>query len=320
MSNLVPFEGGQLPTYGRTKGPVENDFASGGLGFPVMSIKGKEWKVRKGDEETLLKRKDEDGELVPATSIEAVILKVFPGKGKTSKIWYAQKFVEGSDAKPDCYSNDGETPAADAPKKQAAKCALCPKNVWGSEISEDGKQLKACKDSKRLAIAAPDKLDDPMLLRVPATSLKALGLYGKELADRGIKSQLVVVRMKFASGVAHPQLEFKPVSFLDEAAYKKAVEVSEGDTVQAICGMSLADEFAPQPEKAEAETSAPETTKTETADPVKKPEPKKAKKADDLPTEPPKGSKPVKVEEPKIVAASEGLEAALEGLDFSDDE
>lgn len=235
MSNVIPFEGGKLPSFLKAADVAalvsELTANVGGGGFPVMSIKGKVFSLVKGGErETLMNPNDPDE---VATSINVVILKANAG---LSKVWYAKNFVEGSDAKPDCFSHDGVAPDPSVESPQSKKCSICPKNQWGSKISDDGKKMKACADSRRLAIANPDELDNPILLRAPAATLKPLAEYGESLAKRGVPYNAVVTKIGFDREAASPKLTFKAVSFVSEEQFAKIGEVVAGDVVESILG------------------------------------------------------------------------------------
>lgn len=233
---MVAIKSSKLPAHlaGKVKGGNVFAAAVSAGGFPVVSIKGKVFHLIRGDERTLV-TKGEDGE--PAASLEAVILSVNPNK---SKVFYDSGYEEGSVAKPTCYSNDGLAPASDSESPQATKCAVCPHNQWGSRITDNGGKGKACSDSMRLAVAAPDQLNDPMLLRVPAASLKTLGLYGAQLAKRGVEPLHVVTKIGFDYNVAHPALTFKATRFVEaeEFGEVEAVLLNEAETIGQITGIS----------------------------------------------------------------------------------
>lgn len=237
---MVPFEGKGLPAHiANLPGISEDDLISGtGGGFPVISIKGKVFTIVRGDERTMVTRPDADGE--PAGSIEVVILKANPNLSKT---YYPKGYEEGTADKPTCYSNDGIAPGQDAQEPQSVKCATCAHNQWGSKISENGSKVKACSDVRRLAVAPLNQLNDPMLIRVPAASLKPLGEYGSALKKRGVKYPAVVTKISFDFSVAHPALVFKPVAFITEEMATQVQEVMRGDMVTQIIGLSNA---APQ--------------------------------------------------------------------------
>ena len=233
MSNLIPFDSAKLPaSIAKAFSVSFDDFSTGQKGgFPVISIKGKVFHIKRGDEKTLVTKPDGDGE--PAASIELIVLKTHPGVAKT---YYSKGFSEGSVEKPDCYSNDGTAPAADAQSPQAKKCAACPHNKWGSKITEDSKKGKSCADVKRLAVAPAGQINDPMLLRVPAASLKTWDQYVDLLKKRGVPPPAVVTKVGFDYTVAHPALTFKPIGFIDEAMAVEVKEVLDTDAVQNIIG------------------------------------------------------------------------------------
>ena len=233
MSNLIPFDSAKLPaSLAKAFSISFDDFSTGQKGgFPVISIKGKVFHIKRGDEKTLVTKPDSDGE--PAASLEVIVLKTHPG---VAKIYYSKGFSEGSVEKPDCYSNDDTAPAADAQSPQAKKCAACPHNQWGSKITEDGKKGKSCADVKRLAVAPAGQINDPMLLRVPAASLKTWDQYVDLLKKRGVPPPAVVTKVGFDYTVAHPALTFKPIGFIDEAMAVEVKEVLDTDVVQNIIG------------------------------------------------------------------------------------
>ena len=324
MTNLIPFESASLPAFLQETFGLTNDLlVSGGGGYPTVSIKGKVFTLKRGDEKTLITDSNDE----PARSLEVVILKAGPAGDKLSKVYYASGYTEGSDAKPLCYSNDGIAPGVNATEPQAKTCATCPKNIWGSHVSEDGKKGKACSDSKRLAIAPAGQVNDPMLMRVPAASLKALTAFGQQLAKRGVPYQAVVAKIGFDYSVAHPALTFKPVGFVDESTLSEIKEVVDSDLVKRICG-EVEDLYVPDDADTAGESfeqKKPEP-KVEPKKTVVKPKPQVTE--DDDP--PPKVKVKVEVEEeapaptPKPTAKSvvqeveDDLDAALDDMDFDD--
>lgn len=235
MSQLIPFDSANVPAV------VAKMFANAaadlvgnnpGGGFPVISIKGKVFHISRGGERTLITK---PGEEDPAASIEVVVVKANPNR---SKVFYASGYVEGETAKPTCYSNNGLEPEADAQEPQSKKCATCTHNQWGSRITDSGGKGKACADSRRIAIATPGAPNDPMLLRVPAASIKSLEEYGKLLAARGVPHQAVVTKIGFDYSVAHPALTFKPIGLIgDPALLEEVAAASETDLAAQIVGL-----------------------------------------------------------------------------------
>ena len=321
MTTIVPFSGSSnVPAFVKAAQPGNLADISIGLGFPVVSIKGKVFTLKDGDDSKLITKPGTDE---PASSLEVVILDVGPSADLkfNSRIFYAKGFEEGSNAKPDCYSNDGVEPGADAQNKQAEKCALCKHNAKGSGSTGVG---KACRSSKRMAIATPDNLDNPMLLRVPGDSLMAFSEYIKWMKKSGVSDTAhVVTKIGFDYSVAHPAPTFKGLGW----ATQDPAEAKATDTVGYITGKKA----MPTPEvevEEPFETPAPAFGKKE--EPAKVEAPKKAKPApvveedDDLPSEP-KVKTEVKVEAapksavPKadpVTVADDDLDAALDDLDF----
>jgi hypothetical protein len=198
-----------------------------------MSIKGKNFTVVRDGERTVL-TKEVDGETMAVQSIEVVLVKANKG---TSKVFYAKGYQEGSEAtKPDCFSNTGDKPDASVAQPQCKSCAACPNNQWGSKIGDNGGKGKACQDSVRMAIATPDLINDPYLLRVPPASIKSLGEYGKMLHKRGVGYNMVVTRIGFDMESPTPKLTFKPTGLLSDSAYAQVQEVVASETVSSILG------------------------------------------------------------------------------------
>lgn len=292
---VIPFENAKLPSSVASLFQVEKLGVTGIGGFPTVSIKGKVFTRVQGDEREVILRPNTDE---PAGSIEVVIVKQNPNR---SKVFYTGGYTEGSDAKPTCFSNDGITPDPQSAEKQANKCAVCKNNEWGSRITENGGKGKACADSQRIAIAPIGMLNDPMLLRVPAASLKTLDTYGDSLAKRGVPYQVVVTKIGFDYTVAHPSLTFKAMGFVDDASAKEIFETSQLSVVNQIVGIeqlfgdaaiphsedaakgSDSEEFAPEP-KAEAKAEPkPEPKAKKVVEP--KPEPKVEEPQEDAPEE-----------------------------------
>lgn len=321
MSQIIPFESAALSTNVASLFQVERLGSAPTGGFPVISIKGKVFTKTQGDTRELITKPDGDGE--PAASIEVVIVGRNPHR---SKVFYATGYTEGSDAKPTCYSNNGLTPEADAESPQAKKCATCAHNQWGSRVTDNGAKGKACADSQRLAIAPIGMINDPMLIRVPAASLKALDQYGESLVKRNVPYQLVATKIGFDYTVAHPALTFKPIGLVDEATAQQIAEVSKSDIIQQIIGLSSVpreEEFAPEsaPAIAAPVTQAPAQPAPIPVETVAKPQPAPiapAPAVEPIPVE----AAPVAKPAPQVVQTESVLESevadVLAGLDFDD--
>ncbi|MBS3785164.1 MAG: hypothetical protein KGY78_12060 [Anaerolineae bacterium] len=235
-NQVIPFDQlkGKIPAAVRAlQGQVDEDWASGqSAGFPVMSIKGKVFRIKRGDDYELVTRPDDPDEA--ASTLQITVIRA--GKG-VARTYYATSYDEDSHEAPDCYSNDGVAPAADAENKQAKKCATCPHAQWGSRISESGKKGKACSEVKRLAVAAPGAENDPMLLRIPPTSLRYWDQYVAKLNKKGLNPSMVVTKIGFDPEVAHQQLTFKPVGLINDTMAQTIAEMREEAIVKDIIGV-----------------------------------------------------------------------------------
>lgn len=311
MSKLVPFESAAVPAHIKAlQGGTNLDLTSGvNSSYPIISYKGKVWHVNEGDNSELVMAKDSDD---PAASIEVVLLKA---NSKLSKIYYSAGYEEGSTAKPDCYSNDSITPALDAQEPQHPTCGGCPHNAWGSRITDAGGKGKACGDSRRMAVAPIGELDRPMLLRVPAASLKELTEYGKSLDKRGAPYSAVVTKIGFDHEVAFPKLVFKAVRWLEESEVD-AVAAIDSQLLESITATNVApapvqDAIAGQkPANAgKADTSA---LKTEPKKPAAK---APAKAAASKPAPAPQEPEPEEAPDAVMAQADSALDDALALLD-----
>lgn len=327
--NIIPFEGKSLPAYLKKfdVSALNADLtAHAGGGFPVLSTKGNKWAVVRDGERTVLPNpKDPES---PATYVDVVIIKASKDK---SKVFYLKGYDPDSSEKqkPDCYSSDGISPAADAANPQAKKCATCAHNQWGSKIGDKGATKgKACSDNVRLAVAPAGQINDPMLLRVPPASIRNLGEYGQLLAKRGVGYNMVVTKVAFDPD-SLGKILFKPVGFLDDASYVEVQEVMESDIVRDITGGSLTQaiesvaeadikETAQEAEVQEVVKQVVSKAKQVTDDEVEtaikaaeKAEPKPAAKAKPVVEDKPVKAKPAP-------AVSEDLEMDLDGIDFDD--
>ena len=233
MNALVPQNFGQVSQRFAAQ-PVENDLSAGvQAGFGIIGYRGKVWSTRYRGEEKQLMRPDGDG---PRNSIEVVIVKA---SGHVSKIWYKDGFVEGSSAAPDCYSTNGVTPDVGSKNKQHTACASCPMNQWGSRITPAGKQGKACSDSKRLAVVPSDNIGNeilggPMLLRVPAASLRDLAGFGEKMQALGYPYYSIAARISFDPAEAYPKFTFGAIRPLNDAEADQVLALRDSRQVQVI--------------------------------------------------------------------------------------
>jgi len=259
--------------------------------YPRISIKGSRFRIVEGGNETVL----------DSTVLEAVIVGANP---KLSKTWYAKEWTPDSEATaPDCFSLDGVSPHPDSESPQNDLCASCPQNAWGSKVTAQGQQVKACSDQKRLAIVAADDPDGSVyLLNVTPSALKGLNQYQKELSVRGIAPEIVRTKISFDTKASFPKLTFSFGGFNDEFTQNAVDKLFGTEQVKQITGEQAvpsvpksAPAIEKQPEPvAPAPAPAPEPVAEESA-PVKGFGAKKAAE--------PVAEKPKVVEEPKAAPA-----------------
>lgn len=231
-------------------GELGDDLGEGlrGGGFAVISKKGSKWRIKYKGEETLITNADGD----PAPSLEAVIVKANPF---VNKQYYKGKWIEGSSSPPDCFSLDGKVPSSQVEQPQHHNCAGCPMNVWGSKINEQGKKVKACQDTKKLAIVPLKDIPNvgfngPMLYRVTSSELGDLGTFADQMKSRGYPYNSVAVRLGFDPNVSHPKVTFKAIRPLTGDEAQQVLELYKSDSVARVLAADFATEIA-------AETGAP---------------------------------------------------------------
>lgn len=214
----------------------------GGASFKRISIRGGRFRIRDGSNETVL----------PDTKLRAIIVGASPNMTKTYfKGTYNPKAEEKG---PDCYSNDGVRPAADASDPQSQLCASCQHNVWGSKLSDTGGKMKACSDQKRLAIiSADDPGSDPevYLFQVTPAALNEFRQYGNLLASKGFPPELCITEISFDTNEAYPKATFKFGGFVDEAMVPVVDSLIGSPMVNEITGeLPVAARIVEQPKAA----------------------------------------------------------------------
>jgi len=288
--NIVPFNNeSAIPAYLTTDASFLdiNKEVVRAQGFPTLSIKGMKFTITKDGVKRIVTKPDDDDEVAQHLGV------VFLRANMNAKTFYMKKYSEGEsdNTRPTCYSQDGIEPSSNAAEPQAKKCAICPHNQWGSRQGDGDKEGeskgKACQDNARIAVSAPDNLD-PMLLRVPPASLKALREMLKVVAARKVPYNAVVVKVGFDREAPSPKLTFKPIGLLDDKTYAGVRDQYDGEVVRAIVGL---DDFGMEPHapKVEPAVSADEldaalAAREVTQKAAAKPEPVAPKKAAPKPT------------------------------------
>jgi hypothetical protein len=248
--------GAVSPVFGG--GTKTNDELGAGVAssYGVVGFKGKVWSIRfQGNDEPVM-REDGDG---PKNSIEVVIVKASPA---ISKIFYKGGYVEGSNAAPDCWSADGVKPDGSVQNKVSSTCAACPMNAWGSRVTDAGKQGKACADSRRVAVVPVNDMDNelfggPLLLRIPAASLKDLKAYGDLLNSYQYPYYACATRIAFDPKEAYPKFVFSAIRPLTDDEAKKVMALRDDKRVSTVLSETAETRAAATQEAAPAVPSSP---------------------------------------------------------------
>lgn len=239
MGNVVKVNE-QLPAIFRgTDAGVFDEFSHGvTAGFPVISYRGKVWRVKQGGEEQVYLNEQKEA----VQSIEVVLVRSNPN---LAKIFYEGAYTEGDNSPPRCWSANGVTPDVGVQKPIAKACATCPNNVWGSKITPAGKKTRACADHRRMAVAfrhdVEARAEDPnhevpmFLLRTPPASLNPLKDYIEGvLKPKGVPPYAVFTRVGFDPDASHPQLTFRGVQFLNDDQAAVVMELRESEATKRI--------------------------------------------------------------------------------------
>lgn len=115
---------------------------------------------------------------------------------------YEGKFDPNNPKPPVCYAinvdEDSMVPHEKSLEPQAASCAECPHNEWGSAAESRG---KACKNIRRLALLPPDAVTDAekikateaLFLKLPVLSVRNWALYVNNVAAEFKRPPFAVV-------------------------------------------------------------------------------------------------------------------------------
>lgn len=240
---LATLQNTQLPAHlqgASAQSLALNDAALGGIksgGFPSISIKGAKFHIKDSSAEnpfqTIMVTMQDGVTQMPAPYLDLVVIAANPA---LSKEFYDRPYDDSADDKsPDCSSEDGVTPDAHITNPVSASCALCPKNAWGSKITPQGKETKACSDSKRLVIIPSAALDFKALaLDITPAALKEYGAYVRTLSARNIPIIGVVTRVTFDPTAAFPKLQFDFQRFLSAEEFTQVQARIDSDEVRNI--------------------------------------------------------------------------------------
>lgn len=226
--------------------------------FAVVTIKGKVWGIKHGGQSTPITM-NINGQLYAQPYFDVVIPLA---KAELSKTFYPSGYSDGDDSAPTCWSEDGITPLAPAAQRPidpntggpCNDCRMCPMNAFGSKVSDNGSNGKACADTRKMVVlpmvntglkdvnghdtqvldAENIRYGGPMLLRAPAASLKPVAEYSQKLQAMGVPYYAVVTRMEFDQTVAYPKFKFSALRYLSEAEAQQVVAIRNGPAAKQL--------------------------------------------------------------------------------------
>lgn len=220
---------------------------SGNPTVPRLSIKGSKFRWVKGDEESK-----------KFTSVDVVIVGVDPQGGRMNKTFYKGAYDPANPEPPDCSSINGVVPDSWVPEPQASTCARCPNNAFGSAVNNQGQRTKgkACKDSKWLWCVKLEDIDqespDYWCLGVPASSLKALSAFGRQVNKTGLPLHVIHTRIELDDEYDYPVLDLQIAGYLEEAQTEVADLLNQEQPWRDLVGSTAVPQGAIANQRAES--------------------------------------------------------------------
>jgi len=221
---------------------------SGNPTIPRLSIKGGKFRFIQGEEESK-----------KFNSVDVVVVGVDPEGGRMNKTFYKSAFDPSNPEPPDCSSINGVVPDSWVAEPQASACARCPMNAFGSATNAQGQRTKgkACKDSKWLWVVKLDEIDEESptvwCLNVPASSLKALSAFGRQVNKTGLPLHVIHTRIELDDEFDYPVLDLQIAGYLDEKQCAIADEVHDDKPWRDLVGDTSVPQGALAQQKAESQ-------------------------------------------------------------------
>jgi hypothetical protein len=239
--------------------------------YAVLTFGGKTWNIRhRGNDNPLLVRDRQTNAILgPVPTVDVIIVR---SATPISKTFYLKTYEQGSFARPDCWSTNGQTPDPGVPPatKQNANCPGCKWDAFGSSSRQVGDRIihaKRCTDNKRIAVVpagdlANEAYGGPMLLRLPPTTFQGLAEVQDQLLQQGYHYYGVVMRCSFDHEVTHPKIIFTPVRVLNDHEATEIVALQDSPIVSRILSEEVVEVKADPKQAAPPEASAPITPPT----------------------------------------------------------
>ncbi len=168
---------------------------AGKFPYPKVSIRAGRFRLVEDSTETMV-----------GITLPVVIVGANPNVSKT---YYSKPYdPNATDARPDCFSNDGIVPDPSVQNPISKSCSSCSHNVIGSKMTPSGAKTTLCNSSRHLAVvpsADPTKL---YALSIPVSSLRALREYVTTLKNYGVKPEEAVTTLGFDETTSYPRITF----------------------------------------------------------------------------------------------------------------
>lgn len=179
-------------------------------------------------------------------TLDVIVVSASP---KVGRIFYAKQWTPDSEpTAPDCFSNDGDAPDAQAANPQASRCDACPQNIKGSGMGNS----KACRYSRRIALVLEDDFGTPLEGEVYQMNLASKSLFGqspsdnthtfenyvKYLGNNGKSLDWYITKLSFNEDNDNQSLLFTPVEHIKRSHYDVVTKVGNTPAVQKMITMT----------------------------------------------------------------------------------
>lgn len=250
MSNDLVLQGARpsylpAPAASAAENPFLSGLAGGGSALASLSFRGKEFSIRRGDEELAL-----------PTPLPVLLL---GSRVNVSKRYYDKSYTPGETSVPRCWADDGKNPQADGQPPVAPTCAQCPMNVFGTSKRQDGTAGagKACRDYRRVVVYPLVEIEgaglhEALILDIPPTSFKAKK--GEPTAYREMVQTLAqnaafiqagertlsaaVTELSFMRGTESPRLVWAVTGWATPEQLTGAIELAQSDDVAEVLNVA----------------------------------------------------------------------------------
>lgn len=190
--------------------------------------------------------------------LDVVVLDVNPNP---SKVYYEGAYDPNEvDRKPPtCFSDNGLAPSREASIPQAPACAGCQFNAWGSEISQTGAKVKACRDYKKIAVFVPLNKGIQFQLRIPPNTLKIWKAYCANIGGQGADMCDIITRITFDEQ-EQGTLNFEPVGWVPQKFmewYKEILASHKLDQLTGVLDKPIEGQITARPAAALGSTLPP---------------------------------------------------------------